>query len=353
MLSLDHQGPLGQNYGATANCTAGTGLDHLLPPCNDGSGVYVLGHVTRRGGAVMPPGPVVARLALGAQLRRLRAQARQEQAAAATAIQASTTKISRMEGGQTSMTRRDISELLNLYGVTDPELRDRMLGLADQSQEPGWYGMFPDVLSASMRHSLSLEAEASVIMTYDPMAVPALLQTSAYARSVASRTPDDPRWRGGLGVRARARRRALLEVADPPRLWALIHEAVLARAPGGDPRILRGQLESIRADVTTARTGKAPNITVQIVPDYAQDALLAPGPFTILRFPHPDVGPFVCYETLSTIRCTNAPAEADAHQEIFDSLSIRARPPDLTVSMLDTFMKRLPARTAEDSEPGP
>ena len=65
-------------------------------------------------------GPTVKRLVLGAQLHRLRESRRISAERAADAIRGSHSKISRMEHGRVGFKLRDVSDLLTLYGVTDP-----------------------------------------------------------------------------------------------------------------------------------------------------------------------------------------------------------------------------------------
>ena len=65
-------------------------------------------------------GPTVQRIVLGAQLRRLREAREITTERAAEAIRGSHSKISRMEHGRVGFKDRDVSDLLTLYGVTDP-----------------------------------------------------------------------------------------------------------------------------------------------------------------------------------------------------------------------------------------
>ena len=61
------------------------------------------------------------RILLGAQLRRLREGAGISREDAGYHIRASGSKISRMELGRVSFKDRDVSDLLELYGITDAE----------------------------------------------------------------------------------------------------------------------------------------------------------------------------------------------------------------------------------------
>src|SRR5262249_6432415 len=84
-------------------------------------------------------GPTALRIALGAQLRRLREASRITPAQAGEAIRATHSKISRLERGRSAAKQRDVADLLTLYGVTDEAEREQVLSLARQASTPGWW----------------------------------------------------------------------------------------------------------------------------------------------------------------------------------------------------------------------
>jgi len=75
--------------------------------------------VSAPGGAAPAGGPTVLRMLLGAQLRRLRETASVTRDDAGYHIRASGSKISRMELGRVSFKERDVTDLLEFYGVDD------------------------------------------------------------------------------------------------------------------------------------------------------------------------------------------------------------------------------------------
>src|SRR3954447_9274237 len=81
-------------------------------------------------------GPTVLRIVLGSQLRRLREARGITCEEAGEAIRASHSKISRMELGRVRFRRRDVADLLALYGVVDAAESAAMLGLAERANEP-------------------------------------------------------------------------------------------------------------------------------------------------------------------------------------------------------------------------
>src|SRR3569833_3027615 len=129
-------------------------------------------------------GPTVLRIVLGSQLRRLREQRQITCEEAGEAIRASHSKISRMELVRVWFWRRDVADLLTLYGVTGQDEREAMLSLADQANEPGWWHSYSDILPNWFEVYIGLEEAASRIRAYEVQFVPGLLQTEDYARAV-------------------------------------------------------------------------------------------------------------------------------------------------------------------------
>jgi len=108
-------------------------------------------------------------------------------------------------------------------------LFELLLWYARMAHDPNWFRQY------SQHERLAAE-----IKVYHGQAVPLLLQTDDYTRAyVRMNTTKD--LEAMLAGRI-ARKRAVLEREDPPYLWALLDEAVLARPTGG-PDVMRTQLE--------------------------------------------------------------------------------------------------------------
>lgn len=129
-------------------------------------------------------GSMVRRILLGSQLRRLRESRNITREDAGYAIRASESKISRMELGRVSFKERDVADLLSLYGVTDGEERESLLGLVREANKSGWWHSFSDVLPGWFQTYVGLEEAASLIRTYEVQFIPGLLQSEDYARAV-------------------------------------------------------------------------------------------------------------------------------------------------------------------------
>jgi transcriptional regulator with XRE-family HTH domain len=300
--------------------------------------------MNQRGG-----GSTLARLRLGARLRALREDLRITGEQAAAAIGSSSSKIYRMERAQLPVKPRDVTRLLNFYGVTDQAERDGLLSLAVESSAPGWWDAFSDdlpALSVHTRHSLEMEAAATLVMVYDPQAVPVLLQTPDYARAVSSELPQRMGWRGGLGAAAMARRRDLLVAAQPPQVWAVIDEPVLWRAPQGNREILAGQIGHLihQAGRPGILSPGMPDAAVQIVPADSPGPLAAPGPFSIVRLPGPDLHDVVILEQLTAIVTADRLQDVDRYWALFNWLALRAHGRTGSLQVLQDI-----ARSLDDS----
>src|SRR5262249_34107332 len=138
-------------------------------------------------------GPTAQRIVLGVQLRRLREAATITTGQAGEAIRASSSKISRLERGQTGVKKRDLADLLTLYGVTGQAEREALLVLARQGSARGWWQQYNHTVPKWFEPYTGLERAASIIRAYEVQFVPALMQAEDYARAVIlTSNPDVP-----------------------------------------------------------------------------------------------------------------------------------------------------------------
>jgi transcriptional regulator with XRE-family HTH domain len=279
-------------------------------------------------------GPMALRIALGAHLRRLREASHITPAQAGDAIRATHSKISRLERGRSGAKQRDVADLLTLYGVTDEAERETVLALARQAGAPGWWQQYNDVLPRWFELYVGLERAASIIRTYEVQFVHGLLQTEDYARAVIlianSQAPKDEIDRR---VSVRTKRKQLLTQRGAPELWTVLDEAVLRRPPSG-PEVMRTQLEHL-LEMTDL-----PNVTLQIVPFDVGPHAAAGGPFTILRFPEPDLPDLVYLEQLDSATYLDHPDQVVNYMSVMDQLCVQALSKKASIQMLSGLLKR-------------
>ena len=273
-------------------------------------------------------GPTVLRIALGTRLRRLRESSGLTTAQAADSIRATSSKISRLENGRSAARQRDISDLLSMYGVADEAEREEMLLLARQAATPGWWQPYSDVLPRWLELYIGLEEAASIIRSYEVQFVHGLTQTEDYARAVIAIThtgmaPDEIERRVSL----RMRRQVLLTNPRAPQLWTVIDEAALRRSPAG-PKVMRGQIERL-LELTDL-----PNVTVQVIPFDTGSHAAAGGPFTILRFPEPDLPDVVYLEQLNSALYLDQAEDVTGYLAVMSQVCVQAASPAASKDIL-------------------
>ena len=279
-------------------------------------------------------GPTVRRMLVGAKLRRLRTDMGLSREEAAEAIRASAWKIHRIENGQVGFKQRDLVDLLERYGVTDPDEVDELLTLAREANVPGWWQHYGDVLPHWFRTYVDLESAATLIRTYEGMFVPGLLQTDDYMRAVIRDASLESSEEVGRRVRLRMARQILLTREHPPRLWAVVDEAALRRPVGG-PAVMKGQLQRL------LEATELPNVTLQILPFGAGAHPAMVGSFSVLRFPDQELPDLVYLEHLTSALYLNKPDEVDQYLHVMESICVRAAAPDQTVELLDQILAAL------------
>jgi hypothetical protein len=277
--------------------------------------------VTDQGGQ---SGPTALRIMLGAHLRKLREGANISRADAGWEIRSSESKVSRMELGRVGFKERDVADLLTLYGLTEGEERERLLELARDANNPGWWHRYGDVLPNWFQSYLGLEAAAELIRTYEIQFVPGLLQTPEYARAVVQLgrgvVPIERR------VAVRVSRQKVLTRPQPVRLWAVIDEAALRRPMGGTA-VMRAQLEHLR------ELSKESHVTLQIMPFRAGGHVATGGAFSILRFADQDL------EHLTSALYLDKLDDLDMYSSTMDSLCVAAPQPKRTIEIIDGILK--------------
>ncbi|HEX3513090.1 MAG TPA: helix-turn-helix transcriptional regulator [Trebonia sp.] len=271
----------------------------------------------------------VLRMLLGAQLRRLRETAGVSAEKAGYEIRSSRSKISRMETGRVGLKVRDVEDLLTLYGVTGEQPRAKVIALARRTKAPEWWAKYNDILPDWFETYLGLESAATSIRSFEMQFVPGLFQTEDYARAVTmlghqTARRDEVERRVGL----RLKRQELLARPQPPRIWAVMDEAVLRRPVGG-LAVMRAQLRHL---VGAARM---PRVTLQVVPFARGGHAGASGSFSILRFEERDLPDVVYVEQLTSAVYLDQRQDIEHYLEVVDRLSGEALTPADTTRFIE------------------
>ncbi|GGL20507.1 hypothetical protein Sme01_55330 [Sphaerisporangium melleum] len=153
------------------------------------------------------PGPESPRTRFGAEMRRLREAAQLSQAAVAARLGCTQTQVSRLEAGTRTPSKSDAERLDRLFGREGGSyfagLHRRIVA---RPGGPIWFEGWAE----------EIEPTALVLRSWDPLLIPGLLQTEAYARQLFSRGPRAVPEDVERQVEARMRRREILDKKEPP-----------------------------------------------------------------------------------------------------------------------------------------
>jgi hypothetical protein len=284
--------------------------------------------------------PTVRRRRLAAELRRLRGNRTGSQVS--KGVGWSTTKISRAESGRENIPPPEVERLLDYYGVSDP-LRGRLLELAQEATQRGWWDDYADAVTPQLLEFIGLEAEAASSLQWQADAVPGLLQTEDYARQLnaAYRTvvPTTPPSVFDRFLRARMLRQERLTHEPALQLSVIMDEAVLLRRVG-DRGVMHTQLERL------ADAAELPNVDLRVLPLNRETALLA-GSFVIMSFGSramagaASLGDVVSTENLNTELYIEGETDTYLYRLFFQALAKASLSPAESRQLIVTTMQRI------------
>ncbi|SCF15801.1 Helix-turn-helix domain-containing protein [Micromonospora viridifaciens] len=271
-------------------------------------------------------GSTVPRRQLGRLLRQYRTEAGVTLDAAAVALEYSRQKIWRIECGLGPVRVLDVKAMCELYGVS-VEMTEAMKGLAAETKSKGWWHAYGNAVPSWFELYVGLESAASHLRQYEETLIPGLLQTRDYALGLARldrpSATDEDRQRA---VEVRLQRQSLLSrrLPRPPRLDAVLSEAVLRRAVG-NRSVMIGQLSRL------IEAAELPNVSVRVLPfTVGPHSGAVAGSFVILDFPATKGGraapePSIAYsESLTGAIYLDKPDELAAYRAAWKSLEALA-----------------------------
>jgi len=276
----------------------------------------------------MATGPTVRRRRLGTELRKLRESNvyKLEEVAARLGVAPST--LSRIETGKAPTKSAYLSQMLDMYGVTDQQQRQVLVDMAREGHRKGWWAAYDDVLPSGFDIYVGLEAETAAVRGYEVSVVPGLLQTPGYARAVlremfARHTTEQIERLVDLRIERQRR-----FDGDPPiELWAVLDEAVIRRPVGGNS-VMREQLEHLLA------AADRPGVTIQVLPFGCGAHAGHGGPFSILEFPNRSDSEVAYVESVVGIIYLEKDRDVRARAEAFDRLRAAALAPGASADLI-------------------
>lgn len=272
-------------------------------------------------------GPVVGSAILRAELVRLRRDRGQTQEEVARRLEWSPSKLIRIEGGRSGLTKVDLDALLSVYEATSA--RERLQQLNRVARERGWWDAYKNDFNAEYLSFIGYEAGASFVRQ-TAMMIPGLLQTPEYAEALATDQADPDKINAVVSLRLQ-RQRELAQRTDPPYQYFVLDEAVIRRHVGirTDPAIMPNQLRAI-AD----RAERDDRMTIRIIPFEAGEHSGLLGVFTLLEFVEslPDI--LYLDPGRGTIILEQEPERVAGYRDDFESLLERALPPDSSLELI-------------------
>ncbi|MGC0415477.1 helix-turn-helix domain-containing protein [Embleya sp. AB8] len=273
--------------------------------------------------------PTVRRRRLGESLRELRVQAGLRVEDAALRLQCHKAKISRIETGRSGVRTRDVRELLDLYGVLDPDTRLVLEAHARAGAQRGWWQDYGDAIPPPYADYIGLEAAATYIRVWQQSLVPGLLQTEDYTRAVHSALPAATTAPSKLEtfLKVRAERQNILRLTPDVRFSAILWEPVI-RTPVGGSDVMRKQLLHLLA------AAERPNLTVQILPQREGANAGMSGAFVILGYPLPPDPDVVFLENLTSTLYVEQQHQTDHYTLVYDELRSSALSPEDSATVI-------------------
>ncbi len=201
--------------------------------------------------------PAAQRWLLGVELRHYRESVGLPAVAAAKKLGCTGGKINHMESGRNRPQPAEIAALLELYGASSEATR-RLMTLAERDEQRAWWSPWSDVVAPWFQLFAGLEGRATHEFLYEPVFIPGLLQTEAYARAVTEATPRVRADHVDRFVSFRRARTAVLTEKTPLELAVVIGEAAL-RLDIGDAAALQEQYRHL------LELGRSPNVDLRVL----------------------------------------------------------------------------------------
>ncbi|MDI6518753.1 helix-turn-helix transcriptional regulator [Streptomyces coelicoflavus] len=284
----------------------------------------------------MPAGgrPTVRSRRLGAALRQFRHAAKLDQPQAAEIIAASQARVSRLESGHVTARVIEVRLLLDAYGVCDLEVRAKLEELAKHSKNRGWWLEHAEHLRPDYVDHIALEDDATYIREWQPVMVPGLLQTQAYAEAVVAGGPHylAPERIAEL-VKVRLARQAKIEEGGAS-YTAILWEAALTH-PLVRPEVHREQLLAV------LEAGKRKNVTVQVLPFSAGVLAGYSSAFYSFSFDEEPTVEAVAMDNLRGTSVLEGAEDLAAYANAYDLLRSSALAPDASAKLIRGILRSL------------
>jgi len=272
---------------------------------------------------------------LGIALRQYREQLGYTMETAARLLDCDVSKISRIETGQRGIRSKELRELLEAYGVREDQ-QDILLAIQESMREitAAWWKSYTNVLSGAYFEYVVTEEHASHILAYEPLIVPALLQTQDYARAAALANPSLPTGAEEDAVEAVQLRHSAVLESRQTNLTVVIGEAAL-RQQVGSGGLMREQLRHL------VELGNGTwRVAIRVLPFTAGVPTVGGcGSFSILRFEVAPALGMVHLDGPAGGVCLEDPMDVAAYTRAFTHVQVSALTPDASLRLIQDLAR--------------
>ncbi|MEU0269853.1 helix-turn-helix transcriptional regulator [Nocardioides sp. NPDC006303] len=266
---------------------------------------------------------------LGAELRRFREDAGLSGSEVARALGWSQPKISRVETGRFAASLEEIATLLDYYGSPE-EVRAELL--ATVARREGMAGAWVVRAGGTRRRQGEIQAveqRVERLRQYQAVIVPGLLQTRAYARSVAEAMGFAES--AAIAERRMARQEAF-KASTPGRYEVVLDARALLRWAGGRSVMIEQLQSLIDTDVNL--------VDLRILPLGSDAAAMTVGGFLVYEFSS-DKPAVIMLESQTADTYLSDEVDVSAYGSVFDRLQKDALSVEASRQYLERSLREL------------
>lgn len=238
-------------------------------------------------------------------------------------------KLGHMESGRYQQHPDDIAAVLRACGA-DERTVERLASLSGRGDSKSWWAPWAHVVPDWFKTFVGLEGLAESEFTFQPMALPGLMQTEEYAQAITAATGFVRRNHSERFVSFRLARSQYVTRAGSLNLHAVIGEAAL-RLAVGSREVRQAQYEHL------VGLAERPNITLQVLrPKCGPHDAGGTGQFVVLSFA--EARPIAYLEHLDGAIYVQDPDDVRTYTLVAENLQHVALEPAESVGFIKALM---------------